>query len=108
VTDKGFNPAQTAMLQLRFDLLDSFLRGKEPDISSFFKAGQLLIIDLSDPFVNGSYSLSICGYNMVLISIVATTAAMLFDICLGMFIEWKVSVGKLIGMLVSSSSYPLV
>jgi len=41
------------MLQLRLDLLDSFLQGKGGDVSSFFKPGRLVIIDLSDPFVNG-------------------------------------------------------
>jgi hypothetical protein len=41
------------MLQLRLDLLDSFLRGKGGDVSSFFKPGRLVIIDLSDPFVDG-------------------------------------------------------
>ncbi|PVF93461.1 hypothetical protein CPB86DRAFT_801212 [Serendipita vermifera] len=90
VTEKGFNQGQNMMLQLRFDLLDSFLKGKEADISSYFKAGRLITIDLSDPFVNG------------------TTATMLFDICLGMFIEWKVSVGKLIGTPFVSFSFLLV
>ncbi|PVF91522.1 hypothetical protein CPB86DRAFT_802757 [Serendipita vermifera] len=74
-----FNKSQLAMLQLRLDLLDSFLKGDGEDITYFFKSGRLVIIDLSDPFVN------------------STTAAMLFDICLGLFIEWKVSTGKLIG-----------
>ncbi|PVF91524.1 hypothetical protein CPB86DRAFT_770568 [Serendipita vermifera] len=73
-----FNKSQMAMLQLRLDLLDSFLKGDGEDITHFFKPGRLVIIDLSDPFVD------------------STTAAMLFDICLGLFIEWKVSTGKLI------------
>ncbi|PVF93467.1 hypothetical protein CPB86DRAFT_715372 [Serendipita vermifera] len=73
-----FNRNQNSMLQLRLDLLDSFLKGSDADMSSYFKPGRLVIIDLSDPFVDG------------------TTAAMLFDICLGLFIEWKVSTGKLI------------
>ncbi|PVF92780.1 hypothetical protein CPB86DRAFT_716798 [Serendipita vermifera] len=76
--EEEFNKSQMAMLQLRLDLLDSFLKGDGEDITYFFKPGRLVIIDLSDPFVN------------------STTAAMLFDICLGLFIEWKVSTGKLI------------
>ncbi|KAG8841033.1 hypothetical protein FRB91_005426 [Serendipita sp. 411] len=78
LSEQDFNGSQTAMLQLRFDLLDSFLRGEGSDLTSFFKPGRLIIIDLSDPFVDG------------------TTAAMLFDICLGLFIEWKTNTGKLI------------
>lgn len=73
-----FNKAQGAMLQLRIALLDSFLQGKGPDIKSFFKPGRLVIVDVSDPFVE------------------PTTAAILFDICLGLFIEWKSNTGKLI------------
>jgi hypothetical protein len=48
-----FNPVQKAMLQQRLNLLNSFLRGDGGDISSFFKQGRLVIIDLSDPFVDG-------------------------------------------------------
>jgi hypothetical protein len=43
-----------AMLQLRLDLLDSFLQGNGGDVSFFFKPGRLVIIDLSDPFVDGA------------------------------------------------------
>ncbi|KIM21769.1 hypothetical protein M408DRAFT_29280 [Serendipita vermifera MAFF 305830] len=74
-----FNRSQGAMLQLRLELLDSFLKGNGPDVTSFFKPGRLVIIDISDPFIE------------------STTAAMLFNICLGLFIEWKSSTGKLIG-----------
>ncbi|KAG8749489.1 hypothetical protein FRC14_001329 [Serendipita sp. 396] len=78
LSEQEFNGSQSAMLRLRLDLLDSFLRGDGSDLTSFFKPGRLIIIDLSDPFVDG------------------TTAAMLFDICLGLFIEWKTNSGKLI------------
>ncbi|KAG8782690.1 hypothetical protein FRC19_007403 [Serendipita sp. 401] len=78
LSEQDFNGSQIAMLQLRFDLLDSFLCGDGSDLTSFFKPGRLIVIDLSDPFVDG------------------TTAAMLFDICLGLFIEWKTNSGKLI------------
>jgi hypothetical protein len=49
--DPEFNKAQSAMLELRLDLLDSFLQGSGPDVKSFFKAGRLVILDISDPFV---------------------------------------------------------
>ncbi|KAG8764562.1 hypothetical protein FRC15_007546 [Serendipita sp. 397] len=74
-----FNMSQSSMLQMRLGLLDSFLHGGGQDISSYFGPGKLLIIDLSDRFVDGK------------------TASMLFDICLGLFMEWKAPTGKLIG-----------
>ncbi|KAG8851922.1 hypothetical protein FRC20_001636 [Serendipita sp. 405] len=73
-----FNMSQSSMLQMRLGLLDSFLHGGGQDISSYFGPGKLLIIDLSDRFVDGK------------------TASMLFDICLGLFMEWKAPTGKLI------------
>ncbi|KAG8794900.1 hypothetical protein FRC17_008216 [Serendipita sp. 399] len=76
---EAFNTTQSNMLQIRLELLESFLRGIGPDISSFLRPGKLVIIDLSDPFVDG------------------TTAAMLFDICLGLFIGRDGLKGKLIG-----------
>jgi hypothetical protein len=95
------------MLQLRLDLLDSFLKGQDADMSSYFKPGRLVIIDLSDPFVDGE----ILGFhnfpNYIAHYLTGTTAAMLFDICLGLFIEWKVSTGKLIGAHLSSRIYPV-
>ncbi|KAG8838023.1 hypothetical protein FRB91_007811, partial [Serendipita sp. 411] len=75
---RDFNKSQSGMLQLRLDLLDSFLHGKGQDIPSFFGPGKLLIIDLSDRFIDD------------------TTATMLFDICLGLFMEWEPSTAKLL------------
>jgi len=49
--DPEFNKSQSAMLELRLDLLDSFLQGNGPDVKSFFKPGRLVILDISDPFV---------------------------------------------------------
>jgi hypothetical protein len=49
--DPEFNKSQSAMLELRLDLLDSFLQGDDPDVKSFFKPGRLVILDISDPFV---------------------------------------------------------
>lgn len=56
-----FNKSQGAMLQLRLDLLHSFLQGTGNDVSSFFKSGRLIIIDLSDPFIDGESILSWCN-----------------------------------------------
>jgi hypothetical protein len=53
--DPEFSKAQSAMLELRLDLLDSFLQGNGPDVKSFFKSGRLVIIDISDPFVECEY-----------------------------------------------------
>lgn len=78
LAESDFNRTQQSMLQLRLDLLDSFLKGTGKDIVKFFNSGRLVIVDLSDPFVDG------------------VTAAMLFNICLGLFIEWKNTTGKLI------------
>jgi hypothetical protein len=57
LSDSEFNQKQMAMLQLRLDLLDSFLRGTGGDVSFFFHPGRLVIVDLSDPFVDGERSL---------------------------------------------------
>jgi hypothetical protein len=62
LSDSEFNQKQMAMLQLRLDLLDSFLRGRGGDISSFFKPGRLVIVDLSDPFVDCEAYPDFCSY----------------------------------------------
>ena len=62
LSNSDFNPTQMAMLQLRLDLLDSFLRGRGGDISFFFKPGRLVIVDLSDPFVDCEGYLHFCSY----------------------------------------------
>jgi hypothetical protein len=56
LSSSEFNQSQMAMLQLRLDLLDSFLQGTGGDVSFFFKPGRLVIIDLSDPFIDGERS----------------------------------------------------
>jgi len=58
----NFSPNQMSMLQLRLDLLDSFLRGRGGDISLFFKPGRLVIVDLSDPFIDCEAHLHFCSY----------------------------------------------
>ncbi|KAF7791008.1 hypothetical protein EIP86_001967 [Pleurotus ostreatoroseus] len=74
-----FNGSQKSMLNLRLSLLDSCLNGDESNsIKSHFKAGQLTIIDLSSPFMDGA---SACGF---------------FDIILGLFVEAEITAGKVV------------
>ncbi|GJE88158.1 hypothetical protein PsYK624_042410 [Phanerochaete sordida] len=79
--NQQFNPGQKAMLNLRLSLLDSCLKGGNSTnrVSTHFRQGQLTIIDLSSPFMDGS---SACGF---------------FDLILGLFIEADVkAAGKLV------------
>jgi hypothetical protein len=88
-------PAQRVPLEMRLDLLESFLPDrlarrlaqfqlgnlpKEKSIKSFFKSGTLVVADLSDPFVD------------------AASAAALFDILIGLYVEADVLEGKMIVM----------
>ncbi|KAJ6577807.1 hypothetical protein B0H19DRAFT_1062386 [Mycena capillaripes] len=72
------NPTQKAMIKLRLDLLDAFIHPSAPDIQSYFTAGGLVLVDLTDPFLDG------------------LTAAVLFDIVLGAFTQWQTFCGKLV------------
>ncbi|KAF7358060.1 p-loop containing nucleoside triphosphate hydrolase protein [Mycena venus] len=72
------NPTQQAMIKLRLDLLDSFLRPGTRDIESYFTPGGLVLVDLTDPFLDG------------------LTAGVLFDIVLGVFTQWQTVCGKLV------------
>ncbi|KAJ6536836.1 hypothetical protein B0H19DRAFT_1240702 [Mycena capillaripes] len=72
------NPMQKAMIKLRMDLLDAFIHPGARRIESYFTAGGLVLVDLTDPFLDG------------------LTAAVLFDIVLGAFTQWKTVCGKLI------------
>lgn len=49
------NPAQRAMLKLRMDLLESFLRPAAPNLQSYFAPGEMTLVDLTDPFLDGTY-----------------------------------------------------
>ncbi|KAG8955704.1 hypothetical protein FRC04_007695 [Tulasnella sp. 424] len=71
-----FNPAQKAMCDQRLSLLESFLEhdGKR----ARFKAGEVTIIDLTDPFIN------------------AAGACSLFEIITRLFIRAKVDTGKVL------------
>lgn len=47
---------QREMLQLRFDVLDTYVKRAAVAVSSWFKDGRLVIIDLTDPFVDREYN----------------------------------------------------
>ncbi|KAF7344954.1 p-loop containing nucleoside triphosphate hydrolase protein [Mycena venus] len=69
---------QKAMIELRMHLLEAFLQPGARDIESYFTAGGLVLVDLTDPFLDG------------------LTAAVLFDIVLGWFTQWQTAYGKLV------------
>ncbi|KAJ7255136.1 hypothetical protein B0H12DRAFT_1233206 [Mycena haematopus] len=66
------------------DNLEAFIRLGAPRLQSYFNAGGLVLVDLTDPFLDGF------------------TAAVLFDIVLETFTQWKTASGK----LVSASEAP--
>ncbi|KAF7350680.1 p-loop containing nucleoside triphosphate hydrolase protein [Mycena sanguinolenta] len=72
------NPAQRAMIELRLQLLDAFVPPGAHEIGAYFSAGGLVLVDLTDPFLDG------------------LTASVLFDIVLGAFIQWQTTCGKLV------------
>ena len=80
-----FSPQQRMPLELRFRLLEAMLlecqKGKAKktcSVKEYFQAGQVTIIDLTDPFIN------------------ASAAAALFDIALSLYIEANIPTGKLL------------
>ena len=74
---KDFNPAQTSMLQMRLDLLESFLDMKSRIVAPHFEPGEITIMDMSCPFVD------------------ANTACILFRIGLKQYLQSKTN-GKMI------------
>ena len=48
---------QKAMIKLRLDLLDAFLRPETQDIQSYFCAGKMVLVDLTDPFLDGEHNI---------------------------------------------------
>jgi len=46
---------QKDMLQLRFDVLDTYVKSTVTAVSSWFKDGRLVIVDLTDAFVDRKY-----------------------------------------------------
>ncbi|KAF8552599.1 hypothetical protein OG21DRAFT_1486101 [Imleria badia] len=74
--EKNFNPAQTAGLEQRLALLNSFMDTRPSRYPSRFAAGELTIVDLSDPFIDPG---SACG---------------LFEIVTRLFVRAEVGTGK--------------
>ncbi|KAJ7203056.1 hypothetical protein GGX14DRAFT_369856, partial [Mycena pura] len=75
---ENLDPKQKAMIKLRLDLLDAFMRPDAQEVESYFAAGGLVLVDLTDPFLDG------------------LTAAVLFDAVLGAFTQWQTTSGKLV------------
>ena len=74
---KDFNPTQISMLQMRLDLLESFLDMKSRIVAPHFEPGEITIMDMSCPFVD------------------ANTACILFRIGLKQYLQSKTN-GKMI------------
>ena len=47
------------MLQLRFDVLDTYVKVAATTVSSCFKDGRLIIVDLTDAFVDRKYNIQV-------------------------------------------------
>jgi hypothetical protein len=47
------------MIKLRLDLLDAFIHLGAPEIESYFAAGGLVLVDLTDPFLDGKWLLAV-------------------------------------------------
>ena len=69
---------QIGYLEQRMTLLDTFVDKKKDQSTERFKAGQLTIIDLSDPFMD------------------AGSACALFEIVTRLFVRAEVSTGKVL------------
>jgi len=50
---------QKDMLQLRFDILDTYVKGTAIPVSSWFKDGRLVIVDLTDAFVDRKHNIQV-------------------------------------------------
>ena len=77
---ESFNPAQLTGLEQRMALLTSFLDTRPRSIprTNRFAAGQLTIVDLSDPFIDPA------------------SACALFEIITRLFVRAKVGTGKVL------------
>ncbi|KAJ7752978.1 hypothetical protein B0H16DRAFT_1279894, partial [Mycena metata] len=86
---------QTAMIKLRLDLLDAFVRPSGVELESYFAPGGLVLVDLTDPFLDGKF----LPYLLVparMLMYPGLTATVLFDIVLGTFTQWTSGCGKLV------------
>jgi hypothetical protein len=76
---RSFNPAQVAGLEQRMSLLNSFMtKSRSQWPKPRFSAGQLTIIDLSDPFIDSA------------------SACSLFEIITRLFVRTDVGTGKVL------------
>ncbi len=73
-----FSPVQVTALEQRMVLLDTFVDATVDETNARFQAGQLTVIDLSDPFVD------------------ASSACALFEIVTRMFVRAEVDTGKVL------------
>ena len=87
VLAKDLTAAQLSPLKLRFDLLESFIAvpikgSKQKKIGNCWipSASKLTIVDLSCPFVDSD------------------TACGLFEMCLGVFLEQKMDIGRVVAL----------
>ncbi|OMP86947.1 hypothetical protein BK809_0007033 [Diplodia seriata] len=81
LNEEKLSPDQKGPMNLRLQLLESFMDTKNTSFDDFKPApGSLTIVDLTDPFVDTS------------------TACTLFDICLSLFLEDTSSVGRVIAL----------
>ncbi|KAH7101552.1 hypothetical protein BKA62DRAFT_179537 [Auriculariales sp. MPI-PUGE-AT-0066] len=65
------DPTQRMMLNHRLCLLDGFVQPASRPLRSYFSAGEMVLVDLTDPFLNGML------------------ASLLFDIVLTSFMGWN-------------------
>ncbi len=85
---KPLIPTQLGPLELRLDLLESFLAIPKSNLKKLKRkgnswtpaTGKLVIVDLSCPFVDPD------------------TACALFGICLGVFLEQKMDIGRIVAL----------
>jgi len=76
---ESLNAAQKSSYKMRIEMLDSYLTtNRSADVSSYFKPGHLVIVDLRDPFTNSALVIA------------------LFEIIVGLFVEHPMSTGKVL------------
>ncbi|KAH7101551.1 P-loop containing nucleoside triphosphate hydrolase protein [Auriculariales sp. MPI-PUGE-AT-0066] len=73
-----FDSTQRIMLAHRLRLLDAFVQSSSRPIRSYFAPGDMVLVDLTDPFLNGEF------------------ASLLFDIVLGSFMGWNSPTGRIV------------
>ncbi len=82
ILNKALTPAQLSPLNLRLELLESFLAKSAKVCGNDWTPGpgKLTIVDLSCPFVDSD------------------TACGLFEMCLGIFLEQKMDIGRIVAL----------